>query len=336
LLLLQITREDGSEICWHEVSATGTCPEHIYNHACASFAGGTRVCVFGGDIPKTDPEFDRIAHRMRCQFVYILHISTQVWQVVDTSGSVPSWRSFHAAVAHTSLLDGREYFVTFGGTPDHCEPLTGGSNAGMIGYELDLQSFLWRQGSPVGILPAARIRFGVARWGRHLLVHGGHRQEDDDDTYVARLNLNTLRWAHVGFTNSPPPLPGNAFETGSPQAGIVVGGAHQTPFGPRILTRLKLFRLADPKAPHDSESNRDDEEEALMDPDRGNEDGDEDAAARFVRVQLQGADGRPRILQLPLMMMLALHAQAGSQEALVDMLRDLVTRQESQNNLNDE
>merc|ERR1712194_688194 len=46
LLLLQITRDDGSEICWREVSATGTCPQHIYNHTCASFARGTRVCVF--------------------------------------------------------------------------------------------------------------------------------------------------------------------------------------------------------------------------------------------------------------------------------------------------
>ncbi|CAK0898434.1 unnamed protein product [Prorocentrum cordatum] len=173
LLLLQVTAADGSEVRWSEVPATGEAPavpvvqccertssgkhagnntarppptqgvRRIYNHACASFDGGRRVCLFGGDIPATDPEFARIRRRESARFVYVLDVPLQHWSVVETGGQVPTWRSFHTAVAHTSLLDGREYFVTFGGTHEHCEPLSGGSLASMVGYQLDLQSFNW-------------------------------------------------------------------------------------------------------------------------------------------------------------------------------------------------
>lgn len=319
LLLLEAVREDGSEICWHEVCATGTAPEHIYNHACASFCQGRRVCVFGGDIPVGDPEYARIRNRDQCKFVYVLDVRAQLWQVVDTSGHIPSWRSFHGAVAHTSLIDGREYFVTFGGTPEHCEPLSGARPAPMTGCELDLQTFVWRQGPTDGFMPAARIRFGVARWGRHLLVNGGHGGRTTDGG-VVRLNLNSLQWARVEFTNSPPRLPVNGFETGSPHAGLVVGGAHQSALGPRILTRLNLFRLSDPVAPPllDEDMSADDV---------GGSSDDDDAAMPMVRIQIPGGDGRPRIVQMPLLMLRHVQREAGSPEALIEMIQGLIADQ---------
>lgn len=248
LLFLQFTREDGSEVRWQECLASGTAPNCIYNHACASFQGGRRVCVFGGDIPVCEPEFARINDR-RCAFVYVLDVPGQQWEVVATSGPGPAWRSFHAAVAHTSLADGLEYFVTFGGTEDHCQPLSGGNLVSMRGYQLCLGDFKWRRGPEGGFQPGPRMRFGVARWGRHLLIHGGHGQTSPHpDAYVARLNLSTLRWSPLVFSNVPVPLPANAFETGSPTAGCVVGGAQQALFGPRMLSRLVIFRLRDPLA----------------------------------------------------------------------------------------
>merc|ERR1719433_2159107 len=92
-----------------------------------------------------------------------------------------------------------------------------------------------------GFMPAARMRFGAAIWGRHMLVHGG-QCEGRDDSYIVRLNLSTLRWGRLTFTNKAPALPQNAFETGSPTAGCVVGGARP----PMILTRLVVLRLHDP------------------------------------------------------------------------------------------
>ena len=95
-------------------------------------------------------------------------------------------------------MDGKDYLVTFGGTSEHCEPLTGlcgslptrqvmsdpelepsngafgpgGILADMRGYQLDLSTMQWHRG-PSSDLPAPRLRFGVARWGRHLIIHGG-------------------------------------------------------------------------------------------------------------------------------------------------------------------
>ena len=36
--------------------------------------------------------------------------------------------------------------------------------------------------------------------------------------YVARLNLHSLKWDDMRFSNEPPALANSAFETGSPQA----------------------------------------------------------------------------------------------------------------------
>ena len=46
---------------------------------------------------------------------------------------------------------------------------------------------------PAENLPAPRLRFGVARYGRHLLVHGGHGNGLNSNGNVARLNLHTLQ-----------------------------------------------------------------------------------------------------------------------------------------------
>ncbi|CAJ1367558.1 unnamed protein product [Effrenium voratum] len=245
LLFLQVAEEDGSQIRWSEQPAFGTIPEYMYNLACASFAGGQRVCIFGGDIPTIDEEYERIQDRTCCSFVYVLDLPSSTWTAVRTRGPAPDWRSFHAAVAHTSLLDGKDYFITFGGTDEHCEPLAGGNLADMRGYQLDLTTFCWQAG-PREHLPAPRLRFGAARFGRHLLIHGGHgNMLSSRDGYVARLNLHTLQWSRINFSNEPPQLAQSAFETGAPQAGVVVGGAQQTLRGPRILQRLVVLRLRD-------------------------------------------------------------------------------------------
>mmetsp|Transcript_173370 Transcript_173370/g.556103 ORF Transcript_173370/g.556103 Transcript_173370/m.556103 type:complete len:570 (-) Transcript_173370:223-1932(-) len=309
LLMMQFLEVDGSKARWHEVPATGEAPEFIYNHACASFADGARVCIFGGDIPQEDVEYFRIRDRTACAFVYILDVQARHWEVVRTSGPCPSWRSFHGAVAHTSLLDGRDYFVTFGGTAEHCEPLSGGALADMRGYELDLGSFQWRQGPTDGELPGARLRFGVARWGRHLLIHGGHGETTSGtgSSYIARLNLTSLRWGSPNFSNAAPPLPSLSFETGAPQAGCVIGGAQQTFHGPRILSRLVVFRLCDPGTPGDGAAEVDAGQNAGA---AESEDEGEAGAGTVVRIRIAGRDGTPQTLQLPTPVFMALQQAA--------------------------
>eukprot|EP00913_Durusdinium_trenchii_P016838 g15828.t1 len=150
------------------------------------------VCVFGGDVPTFEDEYERIQDRTCCFFVYVLELASCTWSAVKTTGSAPDWRSFHAAVGHTSFLDGKDYLITFGGTAEHCEPLAGGHLADMRGYQLDLHDFKWL-GGPTENLPAPRLRFGAARYGRHLLIHGGHGGVlTSGNGYVARMNLHTL------------------------------------------------------------------------------------------------------------------------------------------------
>jgi len=329
LSFLQITAKDGSEVRWVELPASGPAPMCIYHHACAPFAGGRRVCVFGGDIPARDPEFERIRDRQHTAFVYILDVERLAWDVVQTTGPGPAWRSFHAAAAHTSLLDGQDYFVIFGGTEEHCGPLSGPSSlADMTGYQLDLQTYTWCTGPTNGFMPTARMRFGAAIWGRHMLVHGG-QCEGRDDSYIVRLNLSTLRWGRLNFTNEAPALPLNAFETGSPTAGCVVGGARPTRSGPMILTRLVVFRL------HDPDSTLPEAEEAFGEEVRATSSAsessdEEDVTRQHVRVQIDGRPGGPpRTLTLPMAMFALLQQQAGDQENLTRLLNHLVEQQEA-------
>jgi len=319
LLFLQFTHSDGSEIRWSEVSASGNAPAYIYNHACATFAEGRRVCVFGGDMPTSDLEFARIERRSACSFVYVLDVEKRYWEPVTTFGQIPAWRSFHAAVSYTSLLDGLDYLVTFGGTDEHCEPLSGGTLADMRGYRLNLSTFQWSQGPSSGFTPTPRMRFGVARWGRHLIIHGGHGQERlQEDSYIARLNLSTLCWSSLNFSNAPPLLPRSAFETGSPTAGCVVGGAQQTMFGPNILTRLVVFRLRDAATPEDGASTT---SEVLA------QEVEYPDANQMVQVRIRGPDDEGRVLQIAAALFATLQQRAGENEALEQLLQILVREQ---------
>jgi len=332
LSFLQVTAKDGSEVRWVELPATGPAPACIYHHACASFARGRRVCVFGGDIPARDPEFERIRDRQQASFVYILDVETLAWDVVHTTGPGPAWRSFHAAAAHTSLLDGQDYFVIFGGTEEHCVPLSGPSSlADMTGYQLDLQNYTWCMGPRNDFIPAARIKFGAAIWGRYMVVHGGQCDscEGHDDSYIVRLNLSTLRWGRLVFTNEAPALPRNAFETGSPTAGCVVGGARPTRSGPMILTRLVVFRLHDPDSTLPEAEEVQGEEVKTTSSASENSD-EEDVTRQHVIVHVDGRPGvSPRTLTLPIAMFALLQQQAGDQENLKRLLSHLVEQQEA-------
>eukprot|EP00929_Paragymnodinium_shiwhaense_P113190 TRINITY_DN81449_c0_g1_i1.p1 TRINITY_DN81449_c0_g1~~TRINITY_DN81449_c0_g1_i1.p1 ORF type:complete len:613 (+),score=106.63 TRINITY_DN81449_c0_g1_i1:215-2053(+) len=322
LLLLQFTEADGSEVRWSEVPASGTAPVYIYHLACAAFADGRRVCVFGGDIPESDPEFFSIRDRASAKFVYILDVDEQHWSTVRTRGKVPVWRSFHAGVAHTSLRDGHDYFITFGGTDKHCEPFSGGGPCGMQGYKLNLGNFEWQEGGSLagGFRPMSRMRFGVSRWGRHLLMYGGHSESQMScaDQPVARLDLETLKWGKLKFSNKAPQITSNSCETGAPAGGCVVGGAQMTNRGLRVLSRLVVFRLRDAACEADGRSTTE------VGNGLGGDDS-EDEQREMVEISIALADGRRATLQLPRRVIDAL--RAGPAGRLERFLGDLLQRE---------
>ncbi|CAK9078854.1 unnamed protein product [Durusdinium trenchii] len=323
LMFLQVTQSDGSEIRWLERQAFGTIPEYMYNLQCVSFSGGEKVCVFGGDVPTFEDEYERIQDRTCCFFVYVLELASCTWSAVKTTGSAPDWRSFHAAVGHTSFLDGKDYLITFGGTAEHCEPLAGGHLADMRGYQLDLHDFKWL-GGPTENLPAPRLRFGAARYGRHLLIHGGHGGVlTSGNGYVARMNLHTLRWCQptrwgrLNFSNAAPPLAAGAFETGTPEAGLVLGGAQQTLGGPRILQRLVVLRLRDVSVERDGELPEGESHVATGDG------GDDEDDLTHVQLQIRNAQGRHRVVTMPMALLAALRRDTASAEGLLQLLQHL-------------
>ena len=61
LTLLSFCTNDGSVVQWQECEASGTAPAAgMWHHTAVPFCRGERVCVFGGDVPRDDPEFEQI------------------------------------------------------------------------------------------------------------------------------------------------------------------------------------------------------------------------------------------------------------------------------------
>jgi hypothetical protein len=254
LSLLEFTGEDGAQVCWRELHADGECPRAIWHHTAGSFSQGKRVVVFGGDIPTSDPEFARIGDRMHAAHVYLLDVEMRVWHRVETSGDVPSWRSLHASASYTSLSDGSERFIIMGGCEKHLPIFGGGVPASMEGYSLNLQTLKWQSGksaarrrrtSGTRFLPSARMRFAAERYGRHLLVYGGHGSQDmaDESRFIA-LNLMTLEWSQVAITNDPV-----SFEY-APAAvlcgGCLMGGVKMSSSGVVPIPKLDFVCLCRP------------------------------------------------------------------------------------------
>eukprot|EP00434_Breviolum_minutum_P013188 symbB.v1.2.011623.t1/scaffold740.1/size166498/3 len=231
---------DGSdtslEINWRKVSATGPVPQAIWHHAADSFAGGQKVVVFGGDIPARDPEFTFIGDRAYANYVYILDIDSQQWERVQTQGQIPHWRSLHFGATFSSNTTA-EHFVIMGGCDEHLEIFQGGRPAVMVGYSLNLKTLSWkrgaerRKGKPL-FVPAPRMRFGAQRYGRHLLVYGGHGTEaipEEEELLV--LNTTNLEWQFAQIANQASEFgvaPAAALAGGCVLGGVELGlrGAH--------------------------------------------------------------------------------------------------------------
>mmetsp|Transcript_49622 Transcript_49622/g.118144 ORF Transcript_49622/g.118144 Transcript_49622/m.118144 type:complete len:587 (-) Transcript_49622:58-1818(-) len=230
LFLMEVVKDDCSEIFWHEQTATGQAPTALWHHVCGSFAKGKKVVVFGGDMNDDDPEFADIADRLYASHVYILDLDAKHWEKVSTKGRMPGWRSMGVGVSYSALGDNSERFVIMGGTLDHCPIFAGGEPADMDGYALNLSTMRWQKGrvNPKAqpgstFQPSARMRFAAERYGRHLLVVGGHgRSEIDDEEFILQLNLMTLEWKTVrvsGQAMSHPRAPACALA-----GGVLAGG----------------------------------------------------------------------------------------------------------------
>lgn len=230
-----------AEINWRKAPASGHVPKSIWHHAADSFSKGKRVVVFGGDIPPQDPEFTFIGDRAYANYVYILDVDLQRWERVQTKGQIPHWRSLHFGATFSSDSTA-EHFVIMGGCEDRLDIFHGGTPATMLGYSLNLQTLRWkrgaqRKGSPKEevFIPAPRMRFGAQRYGRHLLVYGGHGVEAiPEEEELLMLNTASLEWCKAEVANEPSEFgvaPAAALAGGCVLGGVELGprGAHPVP-----------------------------------------------------------------------------------------------------------
>lgn len=161
LTLLSFCTTDGSEVQWQEIDAHGTAPSiGLWHHQAAPFDGGEKVCVFGGDMPREDAEFDLIADRQAANLIYVLHVGARRWERVRTFGDGPSWRSLHVGLAcqppcqpptsapsssSASPCGARvDHLLVLGGSDEHVRPFSSGDCADFKPYLLNLQTLTWR------------------------------------------------------------------------------------------------------------------------------------------------------------------------------------------------
>lgn len=130
LTLLSFCDTEGSRVVWREVDANGSAPAAIWHHQCGSYHHGTRVVVFGGDMPRTDPEFEHIADRSGAHHVYVLDVAARHWDRVSTRASpaatmptvVPAWRSLHVGLTCQPFGETDPKLLVLGGSDEHVQP----------------------------------------------------------------------------------------------------------------------------------------------------------------------------------------------------------------------
>ena len=262
LTLLSFCATDGSVVTWQEAHASGTAPGAMWHHQCAPFKEGTRVVVFGGDMPRDDPEFEHISDRASASHVYVLDVPSRLWERVRTSGEVPSWRSLHVGLGCRPPSTGREALLILGGSDEHVKPFSSGDCADFHPHVLDLTTYQWRKGGGSGasrsrsaarggaaageIRPTPRMRFAAEAYGEHVLLYSGHGDRPiPAQERVLRLDLGTLRWSKMRVRNGPVSL------SDTPAAclagGVLIAGVQMQPLlGVQVCQKLDLLCLAEP------------------------------------------------------------------------------------------
>lgn len=161
---------------WSELSPSGTAPSARSNASAVYDADSDAFIVFGGSTSVSGLSFTPRND------VWALDLATNAWRRVETSGTAPSARLFHAAV-----MRGRS-MVIYGG---------GGANAFMGPFyrdaaSLDLASGAWSRVTLSGDTDAlaGRISASLVATGNNddLLIVGGH----DDGSLGNRNDLLTL------------------------------------------------------------------------------------------------------------------------------------------------
>lgn len=248
LLFLTLEAEGSAggrlQIRWRKEQATGQVPSGIWHHAADSFSKGTQVIVFGGDVPPQDPEFTFIGDRAYANYVYILDVNARRWERVQTQGQIPHWRSLHFGGTFFSSQNSAEHFVIMGGCEEHLEIFRGGPPATMLGYSLNLQTLRWRRGvkGNSNFLPAPRMRFGAQRYGRHVLVYGGHGADTiPQDEELLVLNSETLEWRRAQVINEPSEF--GVAPAAALAGGCVLGGVQLGPRGAYPVPKLDFICL---------------------------------------------------------------------------------------------
>lgn len=312
LLLLEFTKDDGSEIQWRDVQAEGQGPRGIWHHVCGAFAQGKKVVVYGGDMLRSDAEFEHIDNRETASHVYVLQVDTCVWERVATSGIAPIWRSLHKGVTYNSLADASERLVIVGGSVDHVPLHRQGELADMVGYSLHLGSFVWSRGPTVGteagghglieadadmvnnhaLLPSPRMRFAADRYGRFLIIYSGVDEMGQlaEDQQMLKMNLLTLEWSRVQVMNNPhsfPNLPGAALSNG-----VLTGGWRFSPFvGVSLVPKLDFLCLLPPSTVNEVPF----EHVELSD----QESSDDEDEMGMVNIEFRSPDGEVVVRQMP-------------------------------------
>ncbi|XP_006664611.1 acyl-CoA-binding domain-containing protein 6-like [Oryza brachyantha] len=151
--------------------------------------GGQSVTLVGDTLVVFGGEADG---RSLLNDLHILDLETMTWDEFETTGTLPSPRSEHAAACHAD-----RYLLIFGG----------GSHSTCFNdlHLLDMQTMEWSRPQHQGITPEPRAgHAGVTVGENWFITGGGNNKKGVSETLV--LNMSTFAWSVVtGLEGRAPP-----------------------------------------------------------------------------------------------------------------------------------
>lgn len=238
---------------WDRIVTSGNIPcwRSLHKGVCYTSLsdGEERFVIMGGSMTRVPQhgQFGDLADMAG----YCLNLHSYRWHKGDDS--VPAeieLQSEDGSATETAAVDlnsrdGAHMDQHQSGAVDtESEAESGGSESG-ISWPVDNPSL--PPGSLTSYLPEPRMRFGADRYGRFLLVYGGHGSNMmvSEEEQLLKLNLVTLAWSRINVWNEPHSY---AFAPCAQIAsGIITGGVTITPIGIRPAPKLDVILTCPPR-----------------------------------------------------------------------------------------
>jgi hypothetical protein len=170
------------KLIWKKAQTHNKTPQPRFGHSAICYQ--ENMIIFGGEHPETNIALNDI---------HILDLNTWTWTEPQTTGEIPSPRSFHTATLYNHQM------LVWGGS-EETRNATYICNDDDL-YILNLKTWEWSKITPTGKPPVARSHHSAALFQDKLIIDGGAYDFYASWSDLNILDLTKMSWLPIQVEN---------------------------------------------------------------------------------------------------------------------------------------